>query len=312
MSKQLIFIQSHPIQYNAPFFRFITLKGIESQVLYCSQEGFKVSLDRQFGKKIQWDIPLLEGYKYEFVKNNSPFPSIHNGFFGLLNFQLFNKLKSAPKSIVVVHGWNYASSWLAILASKYYGHKVAIRGEAPQNQEYIKKGIKKIVRNFFLKNVLFSIADYFLYIGTQNKIFYENLGVDKKKMMFMPYCVDNQRFQEASIFCKLNKDVLKKDLSLNLNDTIILYSGKYILKKRPLDLLKAFNNLKNKENVKLIMMGDGVLRSEMENYIQENNLLQKVILTGFINQSEISRYYGVADIFVMPSDSETLGHIFFP
>ena len=55
------------------------------------------------------------------------------------------------------------------------------------------------------------------------------------------------------------------------------------------------------------MVGEGQLRGEMEQYIQENNL-KEVYLTGFINQSQIPKYYTVADVFVMCSGlGETWG-----
>ncbi len=46
----------------------------------------------------------------------------------------------------------------------------------------------------------------------------------------------------------------------------------------------------------------------MEAFILDNNLQERVILTGFINQSVISRYYAASDIFVMCSGiGETWG-----
>lgn len=54
-------------------------------------------------------------------------------------------------------------------------------------------------------------------------------------------------------------------------------------------------------------MGDGPLRQEMEHYIV-NNQVQNVQLTGFVNQSEVSTYYSVSDVFVMCSGiGETWG-----
>src|SRR5258708_39766205 len=55
-------------------------------------------------------------------------------------------------------------------------------------------------------------------------------------------------------------------------------------------------------------MGEGELRSEIEKYISEHNLTGKIMLTGFVNQSEVSAYYSIADVFVMCSEvGETWG-----
>jgi glycosyltransferase involved in cell wall biosynthesis len=57
----------------------------------------------------------------------------------------------------------------------------------------------------------------------------------------------------------------------------------------------------------LIMVGEGKLRPEMERYIASKEL-NNIILTGFVNQSEIAKYYSIADLFVMCSGSgETWG-----
>jgi glycosyltransferase involved in cell wall biosynthesis len=48
------------------------------------------------------------------------------------------------------------------------------------------------------------------------------------------------------------------------------------------------------------MVGEGELRKEMEQFIADNQLVQ-VILTGFVNQSQVSEYYAISDVFVMCS-----------
>jgi glycosyltransferase involved in cell wall biosynthesis len=54
-------------------------------------------------------------------------------------------------------------------------------------------------------------------------------------------------------------------------------------------------------------MGDGELRNVMETFILNNNL-NNIILTGFVNQSQISKYYSISDLLVMCSDvGETWG-----
>jgi len=54
-------------------------------------------------------------------------------------------------------------------------------------------------------------------------------------------------------------------------------------------------------------VGDGVLRSNLEKYVKENNL-KNIHFTGFKNQTELPQYYALADIFVLPSGiGETWG-----
>ena len=74
---RLAILTSHPIQYQAPLFKKLAERPeIDLTVYFCWDFGAgKKSLDAEFGKKIKWDIPLLEGYEYKFLKNFSLKPS---------------------------------------------------------------------------------------------------------------------------------------------------------------------------------------------------------------------------------------------
>jgi glycosyltransferase involved in cell wall biosynthesis len=214
------------------------------------------------------------------------------------------KLVRKKRAVVIVHGWGYFTNVLAIIAGKLSGHLICLRGETPWHQEQMKKGFIQTCKRAWLK-VLFSFVDQFLYIGHQNRLFYHKLGIPDKKLMFTPYAVDNARF--TSIASSHSKANARIELGLPPTKKIILFSGKYIAKKRPLDLLQAFKDIANK-NWLLVMVGEGELRQEMEKFLETNNLSSNVLLTGFINQSRIPLYYAAADVFVMCSGiGETWG-----
>ncbi|MBW4890093.1 glycosyltransferase family 4 protein [Mucilaginibacter sp. HMF5004] len=303
--KPVIFLNSHPIQYFAPLYQHISANtDIDLEVVYCSDESLKGKMDKGFGTNVQWDIPLMDGYKSVFIKNRSFKPSIHSGFFGLFNPGIISYLRKKPKSILVIHGWAYATHIMAIIAGKLTGHTVCIRAETPQNQELLKNKYITFLKHLYLR-FIFMFADKFLYVGKQNKLFYKALGKKETNLVFTPYSVDNKRFR--SIFEETLKNVAREKLNLPAATNIILYSGKYITKKNPLDILKAFSLMDN-ENATLVMVGDGELRPQMETFITGHRLNDKVVLTGFINQSLIPLYYRAADVFVMCSGlGETWG-----
>ena len=110
--KDVIFINSHPIQYFAPMYKYMNEHAVNTKAWYCSDESIKGGLDKQFGVDVKWDIPLLEGYAYRFFKNYSWKPSHANGFFGLINLGIITQLFKIPKSVIIVHGWNYLRTFL--------------------------------------------------------------------------------------------------------------------------------------------------------------------------------------------------------
>lgn len=304
--KPVVFLNSHPIQYFAPLYQQFNVKGsMKLTVWYCSDESISGKMDKGFGEKVKWDIPLLEGYHSVFIKNHSWKPSIHKGFWGLFNPGIILMLYKQPRSVLIIHGWAYATNIIAIIFGKIFGHTICLRGETPLNQELNKNSLFTTVKYSYLRS-LFIFINHFLYIGKQNKLFYRKLHVKEDKLLFVPYAVDNNRFRK--IFNSTDKRASRVALQLPVDKKIILYSGKYIKKKRPLDLLKAFNEIAGSTDACLVMVGEGDCRSVMENYINDNELNKRVVLTGFINQSLIPAYYRAADIFVMCSGiGETWG-----
>ena len=306
-------LNAHPVQYQAPLFKKISENPeIDLMVYFCWDFGVKeASFDAQFGKKIKWDISVLEGYKYKFLKNYSLKPS--SDFLGQINFGIIKEIYNLKKqnyNAVVVFGWNAFTNWLAFLTAFILGLPIFLRGESPLNQELLKPKWKIKIKKIIL-GTLFKFISVFLYIGEENKKFYRFYGVPEEKLFFTPYAVDNSRFIKAARDLKYKKKYLRKELGIDEKSVVILFVGKLIEKKRPMDLLKAYELLSKNQNLKtktcLLFVGDGALWPELENYAKENNL-QDVHFVGFKNQTELPQYYAMADIFVLPSGvGETWG-----
>lgn len=304
MDRPLIIINSHPIQYFAPFYKYCCDRGLNLQVWYCSDESIVGKVDAQFGVNVKWDLPLLEGYPYRFFKNFSPVKGIHKGFFGLMNLGMARALWKAKKSVVIIHGWNYFSSVYAFWIAKLFGHRVCLRAETPWIQDR-STGVFATFRHTILKAFFLKAVFRCLYIGTQNRLFYESYGVQGKRLLFVPYSVDNARFQSSAQ--KLLPKRLQLLEELGISDCfVVIFSGKFIEKKRPLLLLEAFHQM-NVSRKALIMVGDGELKRRMEQYV-ESHQVKNVIFPGFVNQTQIGVWYAIGDVFVMCSgDGETWG-----
>lgn len=295
---------SHPIQYFSPLLRRMA-EVFDLQVYYFSDASIKGNMDKGFNQAVKWDVPLLEGYKYRFLKNISGRKSLSNRMWDAINPGVIKSLVNDPSEIVIVNGWSYFSTLLTIFTGKILGKKIWLRAENPLNQELAKSKKILFAKKIILKFLLFPFINKFLYIGTESRKFFEYYGIKPEKLLFTPYAVDNDYFRQQHSDLPDSK-TLKSILNLPPDKKIILFSGKYIDKKRPVDLVKAFALL-NDPGTMLVMVGEGELRNEMEQLIAANNI-DGVLLTGFVNQSEISKYYAVADVFVMCSGpGETWG-----
>ncbi|HNP99813.1 MAG TPA: glycosyltransferase family 4 protein, partial [Bacteroidia bacterium] len=205
-----------------------------------------------------------------------------------------------------IHGWGYFTHAAAIVIGCLAGHRICIRGESPWNQEQGKSRVLRFAKTVVLRHFLFRFVHRFLYIGEQNRQFYRHYGVAVDKMRFMPYSVDNDRFQQAALQLRHSPSVVRMRWGIPEHARVVLFVAKYIPKKRPLDLLQAIALVQD-PNLYTIMVGEGPMRTALEDFIREKGL-RGVILTGFVNQTELAAYYAAADIFVLCSGvGETWG-----
>lgn len=302
----MLYFLSHPIQYFSPLFKALSDR-IGLDVYYYSDNRSAGKIDKGFGKAVSWDIPLLEGYSYHFLDNKIKNKVPNSRFWDVVNPGLVGRIRHSQDKIIVINGWSYSSDWLVAISARLFGKKLWIRAENPLNQELRKAGWIRGLKQIILGKIFFNLfADKCLYIGTESRKFFQYFGVPERKLIFTPYAVDNEYFHKAWLEYRDKLPVLKKELGVPAGKKIIVFAGKYIPKKRPLDLLKACKQL-NADDFFLVMVGDGELRPLMEEYIRDNQL-SNVLLTGFINQSVIPQYYAVADVFVMCSGmGETWG-----
>ena len=99
----------------------------------------------------------------------------------------------------------------------------------------------------------------------------------------------------------------RKKLGINEDDFVILYSGRIIPHKGVKELVKAFNNIPNNGNIKLLILGSAVYGqtikdayySEIEELITTNK--SNIIFTGYIPYSDLPQVYELANIGCVPS-----------
>lgn len=307
--KRLAILTSHPIQYQAPLFReYSKRKEVDVMVFFCLNFGSELYLDEEFGQNVRWDTPILSGYKYKFLKNYSPKPT-YSTWWGEINLGIVNEIIFGRYDSILIFGWSHSTHLLAFLAAFISRTPVLLHGENPLSQEMGKNKLKLFIKKIIFIP-LFWLVSSFLYIGEQNKMFYKSYGVSDKKLFFTPYAVENKRFLADAEKIRNKKSIFKKKLGIPKEEVVILFAGKLIAKKCPMDLLHAFELLSaiyNLQDVHLLFVGDGELRSELEKYVAQNQI-HNAKFFGFKNQTELSEYYGASDIFVLPSGiGETWG-----
>lgn len=116
--------------------------------------------------------------------------------------------------------------------------------------------------------------------------------------------VDNQ-------FDKQEIEVIKKQFKINNKDKIILSLGRIAYEKNLDQLIDAFNKiLPSYPDAKLVLVGDGPARSQLEDKVNQLQLENQVIFIGMVEHQKINNYYHLADLFVSTSTTETQGLTF--
>ncbi len=289
---------SHPIQYFAPLFRHLASRPeIDLTVYYCSRQGAEEYTDPEFGKSLRWDIPLLEGYRYQFVPN---ILEGKDGFWNPLNPGIVRELYRKRYDAVWVHGYTYATNWLTFLAARVTGAPVLLRGES--NLLRPRPWWVRLIKQVVLRTLLSQVSAC-LYIGTRNREYYQHYGVPDERLFFTPYCVDNGFFQAQADHFRAQRNRLREEFGILDDRPIMLFCGKLIPKKQPMRLLEAFAWVRRRFPCALLYVGDGFLRLRIEQQVDLERI-PDVRIVGFLNQSEVSKAYAAADILVLPSASE--------
>ncbi len=305
MTYKLAALAPHPIQYQAPLFRKLAdHPDIDLTVYFCWNFGETGEVyEPGFCKKIKWDIPLLEGYKYKFLPNLSP--SAGSSFLGQINPSIIKELFNNKYDAVWIHGYATLSNWFAFLGAWLSKTPIMLRGDSHLlNYRPVWKRLLK----WTMLMPLFKRVNAFLAIGALNKEYYQNYDVSEKKIFHVPYIVDEDFFGKHNEKYESKDNEIRRELGLSRDDVIILYVGKIFGQKGPgaFDLVKAFEKLQDVNQVSLVFVGDGKEKHILEKYIKDKEI-KNVIFAGFKNQTELPKYYKVADIFVLPSHKEQWG-----
>ena len=293
--KRLAIITTHPIQYNAPWFKLLNERGIiQIKVFYTwGEEVLRKKYDPGFDKNIEWDIPLLEGYEYTFVQNISKQPGSHH-FIGIDNPTLIADIEDWNSTAILVFGWSFKSHLKALRHFKGK-KKILFRGDSNLLDEEAGFSFKKTARRIFLRWV-YSHVDIALHVGTANKEYYLAHGFKNAQLVFAPHAIDNDRFMQDVTSIKREESGIPPDAF------VFIFTGKFETKKDPQILLDTFIRLKD-TNAHLLMVGNGELEKQLKTKagLQPAAISSRIHFLPFQNQLQMPAIYGMGDVLVLPS-----------
>lgn len=244
----LIILTTHPIQYQVPLWQALARDGrVPFEVWYLCDHAVRATHDPEFGKAFAWDLGqgVLEGYPHRFLRINAQWSLHPSKFFGIrLKESLVPLLRERGATALWIQGWQKLAYWQAVVQARRAGVEVWLRGEtndlAPAGPP-VKAWLKRLRLRWLFKRV-----DHFLCIGTANRRFYLKHGVSEEKLHSAPYCVDNARFATQAAALRDQRWEIRRAWGIPDDAFCVLFCGKFIQKKRPLDLVAAAELLEGK------------------------------------------------------------------
>ncbi len=305
--RPLVVIETHPVQYRAPVYRFLRQGlGIPVVAVYGSDFSVVGYWDREFQAQLAWDRDLLSGHESVFlsrVKQSSPlriFKRAGSGLEGVLD-----RLGGIGAMLLV--GYRDSLYQRAFLCAVRRRIPILFRAEvsdhvAPRGR--LKSWLRdRALRMFYRK------CFRMLTIGQMARRHFSRLGVGDEKMIFSPYCVDAGIFPQGDQALARCRQQARSALRISDRQTVLLFSGKLSRRKGVDLILPAVARMRPeaRERIVVLFMGggrmQGLLRDQARGFAEG-----KVRFVGFQNQTQMSPYYAAADILALPSrHSETWG-----
>ncbi|MDC1463378.1 glycosyltransferase [Alphaproteobacteria bacterium] len=223
--------------------------------------------------------------KLSFLKNTS------RKFKYLICLLELLKLILSGKNISV---FSFQANLYCIILCKIFKIKVIIRSNSSPTG-WSKNSLKKFIFKYLL--------------GLADKVIVNSIDFKKQfKVLFNinAKCIYNPL--NKSEILKYSKEPIKFPFyKKNKKSLRIITIGRFTAQKDHLTLLRSLNQIQYKIDFKLLIIGRGVNKYKMINYIKDNNLINKVKILPF--QNNPFKYLMISDLFILTSKFEGLPNV---
>lgn len=290
-------LAASPVPYQIPLYRAIAADPrLDFTAIFASSAGVRPER-LGFSEPIAWDIDALKGYRSIFLRRADQAGVDSASMLRHRDIDVITTLLRCNFEVLWCHGYSSLTHLLAIATQIARRRPLLIRDD--QTLLHPRPRLKKLLKAVLLPAIL--KRSFALYVGIENKRWFESYGVPLAREFHVPWCVDNSFFRKDATALMPRRSELRQEFGIRAHaGPVILSVCRLIPKKQPLFLLEAFRRVRERERCSLLLVGSGELEGEIRREIALRDI-PDVILAGFLNQSEVGRAYAVADVFALPS-----------
>lgn len=300
MSLKLAIIVSHPIQHFAPWHREVAkFPNIDLRVYFCCDWGLESYVDPEFQIPVAWDIPLTEGYEHEFLPIARRPERL--GFLQVDNPSVGAALDRFKPDVVKVFGYAHRTNWRVARWARRKQKPLMIYSDSNVRSQppWWKRGVKEAIVRYFYGHV-----DGALFVGDNNLAYHRHFGMPDERMFPGILPIDREYLLASVGNPSEARYSTRRQIGIPPEAFTIIWCGKFAAHKRPTDFVSAVHAAaKRGLPVWGVVVGEGEQRKEIEMFCQQEGV-ENVVLTGFINQSNLAKYYIAADAVAITSERD--------
>jgi 1,2-diacylglycerol 3-alpha-glucosyltransferase len=215
---------------------------------------------------------------------------------------LKNAFALIKPDVVAIPGWSGRPAFLALALCRKIGIP-AIAMSASTEHDHPRYWWKEWLKRCVAMNFTAGLVG-----GRSHAEYMHKLGVPSDRIFTGYDVVDNNYFLVGASDARKNAEQLRAQHTLPEN--YFLASNRFVTKKNIDGLIRAYGAYRARVGLhgwKLVLLGDGELRPQIEGIISKLDLGGDVLLAGFKQYPDLPVYYGLASAYVQASTTEQWG-----
>jgi glycosyltransferase involved in cell wall biosynthesis len=291
MTRRVVILSELIAPYRIPVFNALARHPeIELHVVFLARTDQSMRQWRIYEEEIRFSYEVLPSWRKRISKYNL-----------LLNQGLCRSLGRSKPDVIICGGYNYISSWQALRWAKQHRVAFLLWSESTTNDQRGMHALIELLKKTFVRN-----CDGFVVPGKLAREYLLEFGVSPGEVFVAPNAVDTALFSRLLTLEPAPRNRLRAELALP--DRYFLFVGRLVREKGVRDLFDAYALLPSelREQLGLVIAGDGPLRPELESLAREI-YPGTIQFTGFVQRDELAAYYTLAECFVLPTHTDTWG-----
>jgi glycosyltransferase involved in cell wall biosynthesis len=276
--------------YRFPLFNALAKQDLDLTVLFLAAGAKNRKWDlSQYRQQIKFTYKVLPNFRLVLpLKDYTEY---------IINPTIFFELQKYD--LVITAGWLDFSCQMTYILKKFYGYRCILWSESTQYETSWQRSLTLP----FVRWIV-GMADTYIAIGKRSREYLVKLGANSKEVFTAISTVDVAHFAKESRLKEQARQHLKQKLGIPKNNKVLLYVGQFIERKNVKVLFKALELLP--KNFTLLLVGYGPLEESYREYAATHRQTS-ICIVPHQEVNYLPHYYGIADVFVLPSLEETWG-----